>query len=48
MFLDDLERCLTIEQLQDKAGLARAREAIQQVLNRLGDECSTPAEVAGE
>lgn len=48
VFLDDLERCLTTEQLPDKAGLARARQAIQQSLSRLGDDCSTPGDILGE
>lgn len=48
VFLDDMKRCLTPEQLPDVQGLAQTREAIQQVLNRLEGEPSAPAEIAGE
>jgi hypothetical protein len=48
VFLDDLERCLTTEQLPDKTGLTQARQAIQQSLNRVAGEHSMPAEVADE
>ncbi|MBL7646002.1 MAG: hypothetical protein JNK74_07410 [Candidatus Hydrogenedentes bacterium] len=48
VFLGDLERCLTTDQLPDKSGLAQAREAIQQSLNRLGEDCSTPGDILSE
>lgn len=48
VFLGDLERCLTTDQLPDKAGLTQARESIQQSLNRLGEDCSTPGDILSE